>query len=438
MAGTGPTPDSSSPNPDDINDRLAEIAAELASEAKFKEPTAAERARAGVQPVGGAAPGKRGGPLRRRRNKRLAAELRKPVQDSGGQKTAAPRPARASGRPAGSRPKPSRRAAGSAAQRAGAWPTPDRGYATPTRRPGAGRSVVTLILVLAVLFGLSFGLRKLLQHSPSSATGAKSGRTPAASTLGASSPTPSGPLQTPAFTAADPFAGSPAAPYANGADGIVLPPARPVGPYTSTQVASAYATVKNLLVAADLNMPTLYGYKPTAFGSLLISQQRSYFYAHLTKPVRPKKGQPWLTRTWVTSFAPGTELVGSIVKVHGAPMTATVVSVNGRRALQVFANYLFVYAVEQQGQPDSRLRIVAHATATVQFAQWYDPGGSLQPWIYAMGASYADAQCGTTDGFVHPAFPLLGPGKVTPSGAPVNPYSLAQNQSKGCQAITGT
>ncbi len=423
MGGTGPPPDSSSSNSDDINDRLAEIAAELASEAKFKEPTAAERARAGVQPIGGAAPRKLGGgPMRRRRNKRLAAELRKPVQDLGGQTTPAPRPTKARGR-----------AAGSAAQRAGAWPTPDRGYATPTRRPGPGRSVLTLVLVLAVLFGLSVGLRKLLHHSASGKPGATSG----ASTL-ASSPTPSSPLQTPAFTAADPFAGSPAAPYADGAAGIVLPTAHAVGAYTSTQVASAYATVKQLLVAADLNLPTLYGYKPTAFGSLLISQQRSYFYAHLTKPVRPKKGQPWLTRTWVTSFAPGTQLVGTVIKVHGDPMTATVVNVNHHPALQIYANYLFVYAVEQQGQPDSRLRIVAHETAIVQFAQWYDPGGSLQPWIYTMGASYADAQCGTTDGFVHPAFPLLGPGKVRPSGAPIDPYNLAQPQLKGCQSITGT
>jgi hypothetical protein len=446
MAGTGPTPDSSSPNPDDINDRLAEIAAELAAEAKFKEPAAADRARAPVQAVGGAAPRNRGGPLRKWRNQRLAAELRKPIPDAGGRTASAPQP-KTTGRAGGSRAKSSGRAsrraagaAGAAAQRAGAWPTPDRGYATPARRGGAGRSVVALVLVLAVLFGLSVGLRKLLQRSPSTTQGAAAGagRTSGAGTVGTGSPTPSSPLQSPAFTATDPFAGSPAAIFADGAAGIVLPYALPVGPYTSTQVASAYATVKQLLVAASLNMPTLYGAKPTAFGSLLISQQRSWFYEHLTKPIRPKNGQPWLTRTWVTSFAPGTQLVGSVIKVDGAPMTAKVVTVNHHPALQILANYLFVYAVQEQGQPDSRLRVVAHEFATVQFAQWYDPGGSLQPWIYDFGASYADAQCGTTDGFVHPAFPLVGPGKVRPSGAPINPYNLAQRPSKGCQSITGT
>jgi hypothetical protein len=425
MAGTGSTPDSSSSGPDDINDRLAEIAAELAAEAKFKEPAAADRARAAVKPVGAASARSRVGPLRRRRNRKLATELRKPIREPGGPK---PSPARSE------RPKSSRRAGASAAQRTGAFPVPDRGYATPTRRPGASRSVLTVVLVLAVLFGISVGLRKLLQHSPSGTAGATVG---ASRTPGGNTPTPSNPLQTPAFTATDPFAGSLAAPFADGAAGIVLPAARAVGPYTTAQVAAAYATVKDMLVAANLNMPTLDGARPTAFGKLLIIEQRSWFYEHLTKPIKPKKGQPWLTRAWVTSFAPGTQLVGSIIKVHGTAMTAKADYVDHRPALEITANYLFVYAVEQQGQPDTRIRIVAHEVATVQFAQWNDPGGILQPWIYDFGDSYADAQCGTTDGFVHPAFPLLGPGKVKPSGAPMNPYNLAQ-RPKGCQLITST
>jgi hypothetical protein len=436
MAGTGPTPGSSSPNPDDINDRLAEIAAELAAEAMFKEPAAADRAHAPVRVVARAASGRRGGPLRRWRDKRLAAELRKPLREPGGQQPPAPEP-KTSRRASDPRPKASRRAAG-AAQRAGAWPTPDRGYATPTRRRGGGRSLLTLILVLVVLFGISAGLRKLLQRNPSGTGRATAGssRTPGGSRPGAT-PARSSPLPTPAFSVASPFAGSPAASFPDGAAGIVLPPSRPVGPYTSAQVASAFVTVKNLLVAANLNVATLQGSRPTAFGSLLTSQQRSWFYEHLTKPVRPKNARPWLTRAWVTSFAAGTELVGSIIKVHGAPMTAKVVTVSDRPALQITANYLFVYPVEQQGQPGSRLRVVAHEFATVQFAQWYDPGGSLQPWISGFGDSYAGVQCGTTDGFVHPAFPLLGPGKVRPSGPPVDPYNLAQ-RPKGCQPVTST
>ena len=65
MAGTGDKPEDSPMEPDDINSRLAEIAAELASEARFKEPSAAERAatragedRAAMSGTGTLAPGK--------------------------------------------------------------------------------------------------------------------------------------------------------------------------------------------------------------------------------------------------------------------------------------------------------------------------------------------------------------------------------------------
>jgi len=131
-------------------------------------------------------------------------------------------------------------------------------------------------------------------------------------------------------------------------------------------------------------------------------------------------------------------VVGSIVKVQGRPMTAKVVTVHQHPALQIYADYIFVYAVQQPGVAASRLRIVAQDYATVQFAQWDDPGGKLEPWVYDFGASYADAQCGTTDGLVHPAFPAVGPGRVAPSGPKVNPYHLGQRVSRACEAITGT
>jgi hypothetical protein len=159
MAGNGATPGGSSPNSDDINDRLAEIAAELAAEAKFKEPSAAERARrrpgqakpgAGRLPEPSSAPSKRPGRLRQWRNRRLAAELRRPVPEPG-------RPA-----PPVSKPRRGRRPA--ASSRARSRPIPDRGYATPARRASPARSIVTVVLVLLLLLGVSFGLHALLHR----------------------------------------------------------------------------------------------------------------------------------------------------------------------------------------------------------------------------------------------------------------------------------
>jgi hypothetical protein len=112
--------------------------------------------------------------------------------------------------------------------------------------------------------------------------------------------------------------------------------------------------------------------------------------------------------------------------------------VNKRAALQIYADYIVVYPVQQPGVAASRLRVVAQEYATIDFAPWTDPGGSLQPWITGFGASYAGAQCGTTDGLVHPAFPALGPGGTRPVGKPVNPYQLGLQPSGGCRATTGT
>ncbi len=101
MPGAGSTPDRSQPRPDDINDRLAEVAAELAAEAKFKEPSAAMRGRVapGSGKDGPAGPIRRPGPFRNWRNKRAAARLRKPVQPAGHPAAANRRRAAAGRRP---------------------------------------------------------------------------------------------------------------------------------------------------------------------------------------------------------------------------------------------------------------------------------------------------------------------------------------------------
>jgi hypothetical protein len=72
VAATGETPEGPSLDPDDINNRLAEVAVELAAEARFREPSAAERAR---RPVGPAKPA-REGPLRWLGGRRVAAHVR--------------------------------------------------------------------------------------------------------------------------------------------------------------------------------------------------------------------------------------------------------------------------------------------------------------------------------------------------------------------------
>ena len=270
--------DSLGPEPgtdDEFDRQLRALTEGLAGEARFHELSAAERAKAGA---------------------RRAKEARKQ----------AARSARLAERTA-------RRATGQLSTR---------------RRWLLGSLIIVVALaIVSGLFWLSVGraLRGGSGGSQSgrgsttptgtpSATSASATSTPATSTPVTSSPAAAvgGPPP------ADPFANTDAENWADGAAGIVIPAAHPVGGYTAAQVADAYQTTGKLLIAAALDRQTLLGGAPTAFADLLTRQQRTQFLAGLNKTGVDKQGNKLSTRAMVTSFAPGTtQLIGSVIKVSG-------------------------------------------------------------------------------------------------------------------------
>jgi hypothetical protein len=245
----------------------------------------------------------------------------------------------------------------------------------------------------------------------------------------------------PALTGAPagPFFGSPAQSWADGAAGISVPAGRAHGPYTAAQVRSALETTRRLLIAGNLDWPTLRGGAPAAFAGLLTSQERQEFMAGLHTTALNHDGSERNTRTWVSSFVPGTRFVTTVIKVHGT-MSASTATDSGSEVLRIKVNFLFVYAVEPAGHPADWMRIVQHRYGYVDFARWDDPGGALEPW-YSVGGQTGGALCGVRDGYIHPDFPHGPPPSVQASGAPVDPYSLATPSALsgyGCHATTGT
>jgi hypothetical protein len=390
MAGST---DKSPGSPDEIERALHDLEAELARPARFIEPSAEERARMGGRKMGW-------------RNARKAKKLRKPVPE--------PRPAAGVRAPSA----PSRQALG---------------------RSRASR-IGTAIVLLAFLgvAGFEFSrLATLLSSGSTDQTPVTNGPTPAAQHTPAGRPTPSA---LPSPTLAAPFTGTPAASFADGAAGIVVPAAHRAGRFSAAQVAAAYRTTRRMLIAAHLNGRTLRGGSPDAFANLLIPQQRSFFVGHLDKIGTSQRGAERNTRNWLTSFAPGsTQFDGKVIKVHGT-MRAALGHNGAFRVLKVHADYLFVYAVERPGQPATLMRIVVRDVVDVDFAEYTDPGGPLQPWWTTHGGGAAGARCDVHDGFVHPQFPNATPDKVRPSGPPVNPYDQSRPPpaTGNCQATTGT
>ena len=287
---------------------------------------------------------------------------------------------------------------------------------------------VSIVLVLATA-GAFIWLQ--LRHPSTASTGAAS---PVATTAAASV----APAVAEAGPPADPFTGTPANTWANGAAGIVVPAAKPVGNFTAAQVEAAYQTTRKLLIAADLNQPTLLGGAPTAFADLLTAQQRAQFLGGLNKKGANQGGYPLSTCRRVMSFAPdSTQLIGSVVKVQGT-MSAKSVSDSGTTALAITVNYLFSYAIEPPGAPADWMRFLAHQYGSFDFARWDDPGGSLQPWDQTT-IGHAGLRCGSTDGYLHPDYPserASGPGG-TQSGPALNPYSSA-TAVPGGGAVCGT
>jgi hypothetical protein len=313
------------------------------------------------------------------------------------------------------------------------------------KRTGLGGVIAAWTVVIAVLAG-SGALTWFHFHSSpvrtSAARGTKPTRhpTPTPSVSSAAVLITSSPLFVNTGPPADPFAGTPSDGWADGAAGITVPAARAHGPFTAAQVQAAYQTTRKLLIAANLDWPTLRGGTPNAFASLLTSGQRHEFLTGLGKKGLDKQGFQLSTRDWVTSFAPGTtKFVTTVVKVHGSMSATTAVS-SGSTVLRIKVNYLFVYAVEPPGLPGDWMRVVDQEYGNVDFATWDDPGGQLEPWTQISGST-AGVQCGTTDGYIHPDYSNGPPSGVQPSGSPVNPYSTAPPPSSDtyrCRNTTGT
>lgn len=241
---------------------------------------------------------------------------------------------------------------------------------------------------------------------------------------------------------ADPFTGTKADHWANGAAGIVAPPAAAVGAYTAKQVAAAYAIARKMLIAANLDKQTLLGGPPTAFANLLTKRQRAEFLGGLNKTGVSQDGHALGTRDWVASFAPGSaELIGSVIKVQGTMSARTVVE-SGAVVLAVDVNYLFGYAVQSPHDPSDWTRVTDRAHGSIDFARWDDPAGALEPWDRATtGNANASSQCGMNDGYIHPEFPSIRSVDVRQYHSVLDPYSRGTHLHSGgttCGRTTGT
>ncbi|MFD9408533.1 hypothetical protein ACFWBN_16170 [Streptomyces sp. NPDC059989] len=241
-------------------------------------------------------------------------------------------------------------------------------------------------------------------------------------------------------TLAEPFRGSPALQWADGAAGIELPEATAVGGMTKAQVADALEKTKQFLIAANLDPATLRGERPAAALALLDPKDDKTPKDIATSFERPTFELDPLSL--FTRYDPADlKLVGDAVKVRGRMWVEPGESA-GRANVKV--DYSFVYPFTKvKGGSQEVSRTIVRREATFSVAdprKWDSTPGAL--WLVTYQRDIANSACDRYDGYVHPSFRDDAPSGPTPSGTPVDPYdrskTIDQAGQDGCGVVSRT
>ncbi|MFJ6719507.1 hypothetical protein [Streptomyces sp. NPDC091259] len=241
-------------------------------------------------------------------------------------------------------------------------------------------------------------------------------------------------------TLREPFRGSPASQWADGAAGIEVPEATAVGGMSVGQVADALAKAKQFLVATNLDPAVLRGERPEAALRLLDPQDeelRQHLDASLAQPTRERDPLSLFTRYNPAELKP----VGDVVKVRGR-MWVEPGKEPGRA--DVKADYSFVHPfVKVGGNPEDVARTIVRRELTLTVAdpgQWRVTPGTVRLTSYRQ--DLGNSACDRYDGYVHPSFfsdPAEPAGsEKAPSGPRVDPYDRSKSIGEGSQDECGT
>ncbi|MER5888385.1 hypothetical protein ABT160_31575 [Streptomyces sp. NPDC001941] len=305
-------------------------------------------------------------------------------------------------------------------------PAPWRG---PTARPRRRRRWLAVVGVLLAALAALIAMKPSLVTDLVSADGPSAG--PSAlppETAAPSAPPPSDDPEEP--TLKEPFRGSPAERYADGAAGIELPAARAVGALSAGEVAKALARAKDFLVDANLDPETLRGGSPETALALVDPKQRGQLDGMNRALRTPTTDNDPLS--YFSRFDPQVTLAGPVVKTRGRMTYAP----DGKGGLTIHTDFTFVYPLVKStpGATEVARTIVRRV---IDFEALNPAKYQATPGRLALGKVSQDtgnSECGTHDGFLHPRFPSDAPTGPTPSGTPVDPY----DRSKPLPTTTGS
>jgi hypothetical protein len=214
----------------------------------------------------------------------------------------------------------------------------------------------------------------------------------------------------------EPFAGTTAESWADGAAGVVAPEPRPVGAFSADQVAAAYGRVREAVVAARLDRRVVRDHDLEPFFALFAPDLRDSLRTLFDGR---NDGEAALA---VTRVDKGARLADVEPKVRGE-MTA---EAGPDGELVVRTDYTFAYAFTPDRPEDVRgpLDVVALSRFQVRYALRTGDPGVEGLWADASAGTFHSIACSAAKrGYLAPASaePSLPPGLDFDLGAPSSP-----------------
>jgi hypothetical protein len=185
----------------------------------------------------------------------------------------------------------------------------------------------------------------------------------------------------PAGQSGDPYASTPAADFAEGADGIQLPEAQAVGDFTADQVADTLQRVEEALIATRLDSTMLLDHDPEPFIALMSEDNQA--------GLREEFG----TGTFgyfASQIADGTALAVQTPRVDGEIAFEATTDESGYRVIEVVTSFVWAYAFEvPSDDPDLHGIVVVRDELVWQVAHSDDVADSSEGlWLWD-GEAYA-------------------------------------------------
>ncbi|MFE5976336.1 hypothetical protein ACFQ64_29725 [Streptomyces sp. NPDC056460] len=298
--------------------------------------------------------------------------------------------------------------------------------AAPARR-GKGRYLLGLVAAVALL---------VVAFDPWDVIGTSGGGTASGPPLAQESgrPTEAPPVE-PAqrATLAEPFRGSPAVRWADGAAGITVPAARATGWMSKAQVEKALRQTRDFLVATSLDPAVLRGERPAEAVAVINPHQKDvkdYLAAAFDTPTEENDPLLLFSRFDASYARPA----GDVVKTRGR-MTFRE---GDRGALQVTTDVTYVYPVVPAAGGDEVVRTIARREVVVS---WDDPSKVItEPGTLSLVSYKVDMTNGGCDdntGYFTPEFGRSGADGGPADSDTVDPYDRSTSMFGGTGSPDG-